>query len=525
MFRIVYVFLMLTITTSNFFLNAEAPANGWAVKFFREKVDVQIQQKIHDDPNCRIEAVACLAIINDWLDGKATPPSEIQQKIKEESNYLTKIALAICLGYGFEKGIDPSISLPQPQYNFYRGIVESIGKYISKDSKNYAFEPFTCARSYLNETPATPAQIEDHVKALKELLFRSNNPHHPIFTGKLHDRIKKFEAKYGGEIQKEKAKILYDNTLGNVSSLSGSRATAIYRLKTRTPSGNKMSYIIIEGYDVADEKLSENIEKWKKIISEYSKNNSAVKLPELTSYYDTQKIQEKNDRSGGNEAELTLIQRAYGKQLCQIQEEMQTLSDDQAIEMGKTIGEQMGHLTRAFFLKNKTFLKHGDLGGQNFMYSQRKRQFYWIDLDGTSEIPYQENKDMWGNYPYLSSEGTTILYIWSAFDVSPSNIFYVKEHDPQNYQLILKVMRRKVLARDAFYNAYVNLVKDLTPYQFQIKNEEKITDCFINLIKNLKDGPYGEIKKFKEIFDKKNINSAEAKQIIDYIYNGGQLPS
>ena len=68
-------------------------------------------------------------------------------------------------------------------------------------------------------------------------------------------------------------------------------------------------------------------------------------------------------------------------------------------------------------------------------------------------------------------------------------------------------------------------MKDLTPYQFQIKNEEKITDCFINLIKNLKDGPYGEIKKFKEIFDKKNINSAEAKQIIDYIYNGGQLPS
>lgn len=271
------------------------------------------------------------------------------------------------------------------------------------------------------------------------------------------DRIALFGDHIEGEIIPEKS-IQILNSEGSGDTL-GSTARAIYRFKTNTSNGKK-SYIIKQYHgqiDPTEQEMLDNgsITKWKTLMHAYSEANR-IKLPELVDYIATKQISE-----NGKDVGFLLMQRAYGKTLDQIKDSLDTLSADEAIEVGRNIGQQMGAMTRAFFLKNRSILIHGDFSGGNVTYSKNKKQFYWIDLGMVEEVPCTAD-DRYGKNNYLQREWEQIKDIWWAF--FPSKIKLEDISTAEKRADILNKHKIGILAGNAFEDAYRRQVQDLEPH-------------------------------------------------------------
>ncbi|MES2253177.1 MAG: ankyrin repeat domain-containing protein kinase [Pseudomonadota bacterium] len=341
-------------------------------------------------------------------------------------------------------------------------------------------------------------------------------------TDKTQDRISKFQSHLSGAVIPEKSKQLISRDMVDRSDEQGTRSDAIYRLKTDSSAGTQ-SYIIKEGIDDRERQLVDSgiIGEWKKIISDYSRAHDGIKLPELTDYYAHHSFTE-----DGVEKNILLMQRAYGKTLTHIQREIGTLTEAEAIEMAQNIGQQMGALVRAFFTERRTFLEHGDANLANFMYSSRKKQFYWVDLGGTKEIPYTEQLDASDNNLYFSRETELFNYIRGAFisDHPAGRIQWLKsqkdvsEQDRVNYINTLKKERNGWLASKAFYDAYVAQVGDLEPYKALTAERPFVgSRSFIKETINMKER---YLSNFREKF-----SPQESAEIINYITQGDPLTS
>ncbi len=200
---------------------------------------------------------------------------------------------------------------------------------------------------------------------------------------------------------------------------------------------------------------SRKIAEWKALMRAHSVE-SVIKVPELVDYIAIKKISE-----NGHDVGFMLMQRAYGKTLDQIKDSLDTLSADEAIEMGRNIGQQMGAMTRAFFLNNRSILIHGDNSGGNFTYSKSKKQFYWIDLGMLEETPYTAD-DKYGKNNYLQREWEQIKDIWWSF--FPSKIKSEDISTDEKRADILYKHKVGILAGNAFEDAYREQVQDLPPH-------------------------------------------------------------
>lgn len=272
------------------------------------------------------------------------------------------------------------------------------------------------------------------------------------------DRISLFRNDIEGTIIPEKSIQMIDPKTGRGDSL-GSMTQAIYCFETMTPTGKK-SYIVKQYSDEIDpyeqEMLaSRKIAEWKALMRAHSVE-SGIKAPELVDYIAIKKISE-----NGHDVGFMLMQRAYGKTLDQIKDSLDTLSADEAIEMGRNIGQQMGAMTRAFFLNNRSILIHGDNSGGNFTYSKSKKQFYWIDLGMLEETPYTAD-DKYGKNNYLQREWEQIKDIWWSF--FPSKIKSEDISTDEKRADILYKHKVGILAGNAFEDAYREQVQDLPPH-------------------------------------------------------------
>ncbi|MBX9977508.1 MAG: hypothetical protein K2X98_04615, partial [Alphaproteobacteria bacterium] len=205
---------------------------------------------------------------------------------------------------------------------------------------------------------------------------------------------------------------------------NSTQASRLLFIKTRLLNGEDISYVVKENIAFEDsyeeeKKLIEDktISSYQKVINNYSKTHG-VKLPELISYHSATKVQVK-----GHTIRLTIMSKARGDTLADIEDALKIIdtentppfTEEQAITMGTAIGKQMGHLTRAFFERNRSILFHNDTGPQNFMYDPKKKQMYWIDLGGIDTTQYATNNPL----SYLAFEGGMIQTIWKSFFLVP----------------------------------------------------------------------------------------------------------
>ena len=200
------------------------------------------------------------------------------------------------------------------------------------------------------------------------------------------------------------------------------------------------------------------------------------------------------------------MQRGYGKTLTEINNSLHTLTDEEAIRMGTNIGQQMGAMTRAFFLTNRTILAHGDFQRPNLMYSKNKEQFYWIDLGGTREIAYIPGGGA-QNYEasYFDIETSQVKYIWWAFSPNGRELKKAKAAaSAEEKNAILNKHRIGILAGNAFYNGYLEQVRDLDPHQESPQHK----DSFIKFI---------DQQKREYIETVQNVFGEESPRVLSYL--------
>lgn len=267
---------------------------------------------------------------------------------------------------------------------------------------------------------------------------------------------------------------------------------------------DKKSYVIKESRERPDFKRekelveTDRLAKWKEVVEDFEKEKG-LKLPHFIDYLEAFTF-----KFRGVDSDITLMSKAPGQSLESILKEIRSskLSEEEAVEIAKEIGEQMGNLTAAFYVKNNTFLDHGDISSDNLFYDKAFKQLTWIDMaravekdtkseDDRKKARSEGKSDLFGSY--LDDENNTVKYLWWYFFPFQESMEELKAIFDEKGLEGLKPFRVGVKAGTALIMAYMNSIKDL-PRPKGWKNDK---DSFVKTIDEL------FIPEFRENINKK----------------------
>lgn len=225
------------------------------------------------------------------------------------------------------------------------------------------------------------------------------------------------------------------------------------------------------------------------IIEEY-KTKNATKLPILIKYY---AAIENTNKNLGN---LIVMEKAPGTALNDSNSFPTSLKE--AVSIGEEIGTQMGHLTKAFFEKNRSILYHGDPAVQNYIYDFKNKQLYWIDIGQIKEISIDDENEI---ISYSLAEELLLRPIIFKFFPQENQIRDLREVEEMTKRnkvklsdfvldkyythSIIKKQQLGICAVEVLYKTYYDIVKDLSVNMLPI--ERSLTKYFEKKKQEYKD--------------------------------------
>lgn len=270
---------------------------------------------------------------------------------------------------------------------------------------------------------------------------------------------------------------------------------------------------------------------WQKIISDYEKEHK-VQLPHLVDYIGFATLKTDTEPSY-----LTCMRQAPGTPIKKLFDQIRQakLGEKEAKDFAQELGQQMGHLTRAFFLKNQSFLTHGDLSENNIIFDPQTKTFTWIDLGRISTRKYlnKAQKTQFFEYgSYLEDESHAVTTLWFRFFPFHHTNDFISHWDGTNHvpykslpQIkqtdILKSYRTRVQSGIVFYNAYYQQVQNLEPAKEYLDPDLKymtLVQTIQRLEQDYRDqiikavGEKDTLKILTFLFDPKNPDKKETEK-------------
>jgi hypothetical protein len=115
-------------------------------------------------------------------------------------------------------------------------------------------------------------------------------------------------------------------------------------------------------------------------IAEFAKQNTNIKLPILVTYKYSNIINGKG---------IVLMDKAKGRKLEHIFDEVENMSYEDLEKTFSSIGEQLGLLNAFYFEKyNGQVLPHPDDSSENYLYCKQNQKLYFIDFADIIKQPY-----------------------------------------------------------------------------------------------------------------------------------------